>query len=132
MFKALTSRQAMVLGVLRIIVGLLFVCHGAQKVFGAFGGVPPGTPAFIKYFVGGIELTTGALMAVGFFTRPAAFLASGLMAFAYFMAHASGGFFPIVNHGELAVVYCFLFLYLAAAGPGALSIEGPMGGAQTS
>jgi putative oxidoreductase len=132
MFKALTSRQAMVLGVLRIIVGLLFVCHGAQKVFGAFGGVPPGTPAFIKYLAGGIELTTGALMAIGFLTRPAAFLASGLMAFAYFMAHASGGFFPIVNHGELAVVYCFLFLYLAAAGPGAFSIEGQMGGPQTS
>ena len=124
MFKALTSRHAQVLGVLRIITGLLFVCHGAQKVFGAFGGVPPGTPEFIKWAAGLIELVTGSLMAIGLFTRPAAFLASGLMAAAYFMAHASGGFFPIANHGELAVVYCFLFLYVAAAGPGAWSVEG--------
>jgi putative oxidoreductase len=127
MFKALTSRQAMVLGVLRIIVGVLFICHGAQKVLGAFGGVPPGTPAFIKWTAGLIELVTGLLMAIGLFTRPAAFLASGLMAVAYFMVHAGGGFFPIVNHGELAVVYCFLFLYLAAAGPGAFSVEEAMG-----
>ena len=127
MFKALTSRQSMVLGLLRIIVGILFVCHGAQKVFGAFGGVPPGTPAFIKYAAGLIEVTTGVLMAIGLFTRPAAFLASGTMAFAYFMAHAGGGFFPIVNHGELAVVYCFLFLYLAAAGPGAFSVDEALG-----
>ena len=118
MFKALTSRQAMVLGVLRIIVGILFICHGAQKVFGAFGGVPPGTPAFIKWTAGLIELVTGVLMAIGLFTRPAAFLASGLMAVAYFMVHASGGFFPIVNHGELAVIYCFAFLYIAARGSG--------------
>jgi len=126
MFKALTSRQAQVLALLRIIVGLLFVCHGAQKVFGVFGGVPPGTPAGIKWTAGLIELITGALMAIGLFTRPAAFLASGLMAAAYFMGHASGGFFPIVNHGELAVVYCFLFLYLSAAGPGAWSVDGTL------
>ena len=126
MFKALTSRQAQVLALLRIIVGLLFVCHGAQKVFGAFGGVPPGTPEGIKWAAGLIELITGTLMAIGLFTRPAAFLASGLMAAAYFMGHASGGFFPIVNHGELAVVYCFLFLYLSAAGPGAWSVDGTL------
>ena len=126
MFKALTSRQAQVLALLRIIVGLLFVCHGAQKVFGAFGGVPPGTPEGIKWAAGLIELITGTLMAIGLFTRPAAFLASGTMAAAYFMAHASGGFFPIVNHGELAVVYCFLFLYLSAAGPGAWSVDGTL------
>lgn len=126
MFKALTSRQAQVLAALRIIVGLLFVCHGAQKVFGAFGGVPPGTPGPIKWTAGLIELIGGALIAIGLFTRPAAFVASGLMAAAYFMAHAGGGFFPIVNHGELAVVYCWLFLYLAAAGPGAWSVDGAM------
>ena len=126
MFKALTSRQAQVLALLRIVVGVLFVCHGAQKIFGVFGGVPPGTPEGIKWTAGLIELITGALMAIGLFTRPAAFLASGLMAAAYFMGHASGGFFPIVNHGELAVVYCFLFLYLSAAGPGAWSVDGTL------
>jgi len=126
MFKALTARQAQVLAALRIIVGLLFVCHGAQKVFGLFGGSAPGTPEAVKWTAGLVELITGVLMAIGLFTRPAAFLASGLMAFAYFMVHAKGGFFPIVNHGELAVVYCWLFLYLAAAGPGAWSVDGAM------
>jgi putative oxidoreductase len=126
MFKALTSRQAQVLGALRIIVGILFVCHGAQKVFGLFGGVPPGAPQPITLAAGLIELITGTLITIGLFTRPAAFLASGTMAVAYFMAHAKDGFFPIVNHGELAVVYCWLFLYLAAAGPGAWSVEGMM------
>ena len=126
MFKALSSRQALVLGALRIVMGALFVCHGAQKVFGVFGGVPPEAPPLVVWGAGLIELVGGALIAIGLFTRPAAFLASGLMAVAYFMVHAPTGFWPILNHGEPAVLYCWVFLYLSAAGPGAWSVDGQM------
>ena len=114
------------IGALGFLAGVMFASHGAQKLLGAFGGPHPGTPAAILWTAGGIELLGGALLALGLFTRGAAFLASGLMAFAYFMAHASGGFFPIVNHGELAVVYCFLFLYIAARGAGPYSVDAAM------
>lgn len=126
MFNALSSRQAQVLGALRIVMGALFVCHGAQKVFGVFGGVPPAAPPLVVWGAGLIELVGGALIAIGLFTRPAAFLASGLMAVGYFMAHAPDGFWPILNHGELAVLYCWVFFYLSAAGPGAWSVDGQM------
>lgn len=105
----------------RIVFGLLFACHGVQKVFGMLGGQKAGVPLMI---VGGwIELVAGILILVGFFAGIAAFIASGEMAVAYFMAHASGGFWPIVNHGELAVTYCFAFLYIAAKGSGIWSID---------
>jgi putative oxidoreductase len=105
----------------RIVFGLLFACHGAQKVFGLLGGQKAGVPLMI---VGGwIELVAGILVLVGLFAGIAAFIASGEMAVAYFMAHASGGFWPIINHGELAVVYCFAFLYIAAKGSGIWSID---------
>lgn len=109
--------------VMRIFVGLLFMSHGLQKIFGLFGGLPEGTPAFVVYGAGGIELVGGALVAIGLFAAPAAFLCSGLMAAAYFMAHASNGFFPIVNKGEPAVVYCWLFLFIAAKGAGIWSAD---------
>lgn len=111
---------------LRILAGLMFMAHGLQKIFGLFGGVPAGAPAFIVYGAGGIELVTGALIAIGLFTAPAAFLASGTMAAAFFMGHvipAKGNLIPIVNKGELAALYCWVFLYMAAKGPGIWSVE---------
>jgi len=112
-----------ILGVMRIVTGVLFACHGAQKLFGAFGGIPAGVPAWIQYGAGSIEFFGGALIAVGLFTRPVAFLCSGTMAVAYFYGHARMGFWPKVNQGEPAVLYCWLWLYIAAAGPGAFALD---------
>jgi putative oxidoreductase len=107
---------------LRLVVGLLFACHGAQKMLGMFGG--QGVPSDPKGLVAGvIELVGGLLIAFGLLTSYAAFLASGLMAFAYFMVHGQQGFWPILNKGELAVVYCFLFLYMATRGSGRYSLD---------
>lgn len=113
----------------RIIFGLLFASHGAQKLFGMFGGIDGkglalGPEAGLGYVAGWIELVTGLLIAIGLFTGIAAFLASGTMAAAYFIAHASGGFWPVVNKGEMAVLYCFAFLYMAARGSGRWSVDG--------
>ncbi|MFN2507417.1 MAG: DoxX family protein [Chthoniobacterales bacterium] len=107
--------------IMRIIVGLLFACHGAQKLFGMFGG--KGGAEGLMLLGGIIEFGGGLLIALGLLTRPAAFLACGMMAVAYFKAHASGGFVPIVNKGELAVIYCFVFLYVFFRGAGPLSID---------
>jgi putative oxidoreductase len=109
--------------VLRIVTGLLFLWHGASKLFG-FPVPPPGeAPPFVIYVAGPIELVGGALVMVGLFTRWAAFLCSGLMAAAYWMAHGLNGLFPIANHGELAALYCFVFLYIAANGSGIWSAD---------
>jgi putative oxidoreductase len=113
----------------RIIFGLLFASHGAQKLFGMFGGVDGqgaklGPEGGLGYVAGWIELVTGLLIAIGLFTGIAAFLASGTMAAAYFIGHASGGFWPLVNKGEMAVLYCFAFLYMAARGSGRYSVDG--------
>jgi putative oxidoreductase len=108
---------------LRIVAGLLFAQHGAQKLLGAFGGAPPELPAFIKFIAGPIELVGGLLIAVGLFASFVAFVASGQMAVAYFMAHAPRGLVPIQNGGELAVLYCFVFLYIAARGSGIWSVD---------
>jgi putative oxidoreductase len=114
------------LGLLRIMSGLMFLAHGMVKLFGFPPGAQPGQVPLVGLMGVGavIELVAGALIAVGFLTRPAAFLAAGQMAVAYWMFHAPGGFYPIVNKGELAALYCFVFLYIAAAGPGAFSIDG--------
>lgn len=117
-------------GILRIVAGLLFACHGAQKLFGVFGGVgePPGAtvPLFsLMGLAGVIELVGGLLIALGLLTSYAAFISSGEMAAAYFMAHAPRGFWPIQNDGELAVLNCFLFLYIAARGTGRLGLSRP-------
>jgi putative oxidoreductase len=112
------------LSLLRIVAGLLFLCHGGTKMFGWFGGMPPGavlTPRLVA--AGVIEAAGGALILLGLLTRPAAFIASGEMAFAYFIGHFPRGFWPIQNHGELAVLYCFLFLFLAASGAGPFSLD---------
>ena len=107
---------------MRIVVGMLFACHGAQKLFGALGGQSQlGVPLMAT--AGIIEFFGGVLVAVGLFTGFAAFLASGMMAVAYFMAHAPNGFWPIANHGELAVLYCFVFLYISFRGSGRLSVD---------
>jgi putative oxidoreductase len=123
MFKRLEKFAPHVLGAARIFVGILLACHGAQKVLGAFGGVPSGTPDLIRWVAGYIELFGGVLLTVGLFSRPAAFLMSGLMAAAYFMGHAPQGFWPILNGGELAIAYCWLSLYVAAQGPGAWALD---------
>jgi len=108
--------------ILRVVAGLLFACHGAQKLFGALGGTAM-TSNPMMLVAGIIEFGGGLLIALGFLTSWAAFLASGQMAVAYFMVHAKGGFWPIINKGELAVVYCFLFLYIAARGAGPYSVD---------
>jgi len=123
MLERLSRFAPQVLAATRVFTGILLASHGAQK-FGAFGGIPDGVPAFIVWIAGPIELVGGALLALGLFTRPAAFLMSGLMAFAYFLGHAGKGFWPILNGGELAIVYSWLSLYLAAQGPGAWALDG--------
>jgi putative oxidoreductase len=112
-----------ILGIFRFLAGVLFALHGAQKAFGLFGGIPPGVPPFIKYGVGGVEVLGGTLIALGLLTRPAAFFCSGLMSFAYFIGHAGNGFWPNVNGGELALLFCWFFLYLSAQGPGAFALD---------
>jgi len=106
----------------RLIIGLMFACHGGQKIL----GFPPGGHGGAQglMLVGGIiELVCGFLIAFGFLTRIAAFFAAGEMAVAYFMVHAKMGFFPIVNKGELAVAYCWFFLFVMFYGPGRWSID---------
>jgi len=111
--------------ILRLIIGVLFACHGAQKLFGAFGGqVMTSSP--LMMMAGIIELLGGILVAVGLWAGYAGFIASGQMAVAYFRVHAHEGFWPIVNQGELAVLYCFVFLYIASRGSGGLSLEALM------
>jgi putative oxidoreductase len=110
--------------ILRIIAGLMFAMHGTQKWFGWPDGRGPVDAPLMKV-AGAIELVAGVLIAIGLFASWAAFIASGEMAVAYFMAHWPNGFWPIQNQGELAVVYCFLFLFIAAHGPGVWGIGGP-------
>src|SRR4051794_28101799 len=109
----------------RFVSGVLFACHGAQKLFGALGG-PQMTSNPLMLVGGIIEFFGGLMIALGLFAGFAALVASGMMVVAYFMVHAKGGFWPIVNKGELAVVYCFLFLYIASRGSGAYSLEGAL------
>ena len=112
------------LSVLRIAVALVFVEHGTSKLLGF---PPPNHPFHLTMSPGGfsgpLELIGGLLLLLGLFTRPVAFVLSGEMAVAYFLSHAPRNFFPILNMGELAVVYCFVFLYLAAAGGGPWSLD---------
>lgn len=107
--------------IMRLVVGLLFSFHGMQKLFGAFGGHPMTSNP--RMLLAGIIEISGLLVAVGLFASWAAFVASGEMAVAYFTVHAPGGLFPIVNKGELAVLYCFVFLYISARGSGWWSLD---------
>ncbi len=110
--------------VLRVVAGLLFLEHGTGKIFGfpALQGLDR-MPYGLVIGTGLLELVGGALIVVGFLTRPTAFILSGFMAVAYFMVHFPMGFFPALNYGEPAVLYCFVFLYLAATGPGPYAID---------
>lgn len=113
------------LSVLRIVAAFLFMAHGAQKLFGIPTPLQGGGPPLISLFgmSGILEFFGGLFILLGLFTRPAAFILAGEMAVAYFKMHAPGGFWPLLNHGEAAVLYCFIFLYLAMAGGGTWSLD---------
>jgi putative oxidoreductase len=119
----LSNYSPQIRGVLRIIVGLLFLEHGLMKIVGfpAPMGTGPLSPMLLA--AGTIELVAGALIVLGFFSRIAAFIASGEMAAAYFIAHFPRNFYPAQNGGDAAILFCFLFLYMAAAGPGAFAVN---------
>jgi putative oxidoreductase len=123
MFDRLSAYAPQALAVLRIVAALLFLAHGTQKLMG-FPAAEFAPPAFsIFWFAGVIEIITGIMIGIGFFTRPDAFIASGTMAFAYWMAHFPADFFPVNNGGDAAILFCFFFLYLVFAGPGAWSVN---------
>lgn len=119
--------EASTLALLRVVAALMLMQHGVQKLFGWL--VPPDRPAqplellSQRGLAGVLEVFGGVLLAIGLFTRPVGFILSGLMAFAYFLSHAPDGFWPILNRGELAALYCFLFFYLSARGGGPYSID---------
>ena len=124
MFDRLSAYQPQALAALRIMSALLFIEHGTQKFF----NFPPAEQPFgdlmnIIGVAGGLEVVGGVLLLIGLFTRPAAFVLCGFMAVAYFMAHAPQSFFPVNNRGDAAVLFCFVFLYLTAAGPGAFALD---------
>ncbi len=117
-----TKASPYLLSVLRIVAALLFMQHGAQKLFG-FGGGEGVELMSLMGLAGVLEFFGGLLLALGLLTRPVAFILSGQMAFAYFMAHAPASAYPVLNHGDLAVLFCFTFLYLSSAGGGAWSLD---------
>ena len=118
----LTRHSSLILGIVRIVAGLLFFEHGSQKLLGFPPGMSP--PMFSLFWCAGvIELVAGPLIILGLFSRCAAFIASGQMAIGYFVAHFPKSFFPAQNGGDAAILLCFIFLYLAAAGPGSLAIN---------
>ncbi len=128
MAQHITSKYAEgALTLLRIVTGFLLMPHGAQKLFGWLGGMGGGgaSASFpgLLWFAGALEFFGGLGILLGVFTRPIAFVLSGFMSVAYFMAHAPKGFWPLLNRGELAVLYCFTFLFLAAAGGGPCTVE---------
>jgi putative oxidoreductase len=123
MDKLLSPFRGHLYALLRIVAGFLFFQHGLPKLFGGFGQAIPAELLSQMGLAGIIEVIGGAMIALGLFTSPVAFIASGEMAVAYFQAHAPRGFWPIVNGGELAALYSFVFLYLAAAGSGKWSID---------
>jgi putative oxidoreductase len=127
--SGLSRFAPLLLGILRIVAGLLFMAHGLVKLFGFPPGAQPGQQQLLTMFgIGGIiEFAAGLLIALGLFTRVAAFVASGEMAVAYWMFHAPKGFYPAVNGGDAAILFCFLFLYFVAAGPGALALDNRIG-----
>lgn len=122
----LTPFSGPLLSILRIMSALLFLAHGTTKLLGwpatEMFATPP-EPMTLIWFAGVLELVGGALLAVGFMTRPVAFVLSGQMAFAYFLGHATQAFWPVQNGGDAAILYCFVFLYIAVAGGGPWSLD---------
>lgn len=123
MIEKLNAHRTDALSALRIMTGLLFLAHGTQKILGFPAAQWPIEPWTIYWFAGILELVGGALIVLGLFTRPTAFILSGQMAFAYFMGHAGQSFFPVLNGGDAAILFCFVFLYLVFAGPGRWSLD---------
>jgi putative oxidoreductase len=122
--KLFTSNyESQIYALLRMVVGFLFLWHGAQKLFGFPSALPVAVPAFITYVAGPIELIGGILVMIGLCTHWAAFIASGQMAFAYWMGHGTKAPLPIENNGELAVLYCFIFLFISSRGGGIWSLD---------
>jgi len=119
----LNAHEPRIYAALRIVTGFLFTCHGLQKVFGLFGGVPSAAPPAIVWTAGPIELVGGALVMIGLYANWAGFLCSGMMAVAYFIAHQANALFPIENGGEPAALYCFVFLFIAVRGSGIWSVD---------
>ncbi|TMV22969.1 DoxX family protein [Rhizobium sp. Td3] len=122
-FDNLSRYRPYALAALRIIAALLFIEHGTQKLFGFPASQMEGSLPPMLLVAALLELIGGLLILVGFFTRPVAFILSGQMAVAYFMAHAPKSFFPALNGGDGAILFCFIFLYLVFAGAGALSVD---------
>jgi len=115
--------SARLLSVLRIVAGFLYMAHGTQKLFGFPGGAGHVPYVSLYGLAGVIEMVGGACILLGLLTRPVACIAAGEMAVAYFLVHARQGFWPLLNHGELAALYCFLFLYISVTGPGPWSVD---------
>ena len=126
--SALEAWAPQVRAILRIVTALLFIEHGTQKLFGFPASDFSPTFLSLPWIAGVLEIVGGVLVLVGLFTRPAAFVLSGLMAVAYWMVHAPMGFFPVVNGGDGAVLFCFVFLYIFVAGPVAWSVDGARAG----
>ncbi|WP_210497177.1 DoxX family protein [Microvirga antarctica] len=121
------------LSVLRIVAALIFMAHGTQKLMGFPASLSGGPAAMsLPWIAGWFEVIGGAMLVVGLFTRPVAFVLSGVMAFAYWLAHAPRSPFPVLNGGDAAILFCFVFLYLAAAGGGTWSLDRMRGSAQTA
>jgi len=124
MFERLSAWRPQALAVLRIIAALLFIEHGTQKLFDFPAAEQPfGSLSGLMLVAALLEVVGGLAILVGFLTRPVAFVLSGFMAVAYFMAHAPQDFFPVNNRGDAAILFCFVFLYLTAAGPGAWALD---------
>ncbi|KDR89862.1 DoxX family protein [Agrobacterium leguminum] len=122
-FDSLSRYRPQALGALRIMTALLFMAHGTQKLFGFPASQMEGSLPTLMLVAALLEFVGGILVLIGLFTRPVAFILSGQMAVAYFMAHAPSNFFPALNGGDAAILFCFIFLYLFVAGPGAFSVD---------
>jgi putative oxidoreductase len=122
-FDSLSRYRPQALGALRIMTALLFIAHGTQKLFGFPASQMDGSLPTMLLVAALLELIGGILVLIGLFTRPVAFILSGQMAVAYFMAHAPSSFFPAVNQGDAAILFCFVFLYLFFSGPGAFAVD---------
>jgi putative oxidoreductase len=125
--QTLTRFAPLMLSLMRIVFAVTFFAHGTQKILGFPASAMNPPPLSLPWTAGILELVGGALLILGLFTRPVALVLSGLMAFAYFLAHAPKGFFPALNGGDAAILFCFGFLYLVVAGAGSISLDAYLG-----